>query len=58
MNSKALPITVASLALAAASSVFAAGDGETKLPRSIDPNIPSADYVVALLEVDHTLPLH
>lgn len=55
MTTKALPITVATLALAAASSVFAADDGEPKLPRSIDPNIPSADYVVALLEVDHTL---
>jgi len=55
MTTKALSITVAAFALAAASSVFAAGNGEPKLPSSIDPNIPSAEYRVAVVEVDHKL---
>lgn len=55
MTSKALTVTLAVVALAAASSVFASSNAEPKPPRSIDPNIPFAEFRVVLLEVDHKL---
>ena len=55
MNSKALTVTLAAVALAAASSVFAASNAEPNPPRSIDPNIPFAEFRVVLLAVDHKL---
>jgi hypothetical protein len=55
MTSKALSATVAAIAVAAASSVYAVSNGAATLSPSIDPYTPSAEYRVALIEVDHKL---
>lgn len=55
MNFKPLSFAIAALAAMAASSVMAVSNGEPSLPRSIDPNVPTVDYLVALIEVDHTV---